>query len=128
MSISAPSISSGNGGLTGGSAFSTLSLRVSLEGGLTLRRGLSFVAWVSFLAFWLASISSSTCDRLGGGAGGESEGGKGADAEGLYIVLELLSLFCKALNFSLPVSASISSKEVSPSKGGEGGVADIVQS
>ena len=44
---------------------------------------------------------------------------------GLYMVLELLSLFCKALNLSFPVSESICSRESSLSSDCEGGVADI---
>lgn len=100
-------------------------LRFSLEGGLTFLRGLSFVACDSFLAFKLASLSSSTCARLGGGAGGDSEG-----PVGLYMVLELLSLLCRALNFSIPDMESIFSKESSLSvdRGvlGGGGVADIL--
>lgn len=101
-------------------------LRFSLEGGLTFLRGLSFVACDSFLAFKLTSLSSSTCARLGGGAGGDSEG-----PVGLYMVLELLSLLCRALNFSIPDMESIFSKESSLSvdRGvlGGGGVVDILQ-
>ena len=51
-------------------------------------------------------------------------------ATGLYMLVELLILLCKALNFSFPVSASISSRDVSSSAiggglEGGGGVADI---
>ena len=67
--------------------------------------------------------------RFGGGAGGDSGGCWGAAAVGLYIVLELLSFFCKALNFSFPVSESISSRESSEDTVWEGGgVADIFAS
>lgn len=67
--------------------------------------------------------------RFGGGAGGDPGGELGAIAVGLYIELELLSLFCRALNFSFPVSKSISSRELFSSADEEVqeevGVADI---
>jgi len=64
------------------------------------------------------------------GGGGDSPAGR-LVAE-LYIVLEVLSFFRRALNFSLPVRLSIISRESSSSSGGGaplgrggGGVADI---
>lgn len=67
---------------------------------------------MSCLAFKLAIFSSSICVRLGGGAGGESAGDLGVPAAGLYMLVELLILLCKALNLSFPVSESISSREI----------------
>lgn len=89
---------------------STLTLLRSLEGSLTFRRGRLFVACVSSFAMPTSS--------LGGGA---EELESTAAAMGLYMVLDELILFCKALNFSFPSSKSISSKEVS----GDGGGSDI---
>ena len=103
-----------SGDCNGGSTLSTLTLRRSLEGSLTFRRGLFFVACVSFFAVPTSS--------LGGGA---EELESGDAAMGLYIVLDELSLFRKALNFSFPSRASISSKEVSWSWTGDGGGSDI---
>lgn len=75
--------------------------------------------------------SLSTWVRLGGGAGGELEPDEFVPAvAGLYMVLELLSLFCSALNLFGPVRPSISSNDISSSSGGSlgggGGVADIL--
>lgn len=58
---------------------------------------------------------------------GDSEDDLVLAAAGLYMLLELLNLFCKALNFSFPFSESISSKESFDEEGLIGGVAAILQ-
>lgn len=108
-----------SGDCNGGSTLSTLTLRISLEGSLTFRRGLLFVACVSFFAVPASS--------LGGGADGLEFGSVPA-AMGLYMVLDELILFCKALNFSFPSRESISfreSREVFWEWTGDGGGSDI---
>ena len=117
-------------------------LSFSLDGCLTFLRGLFLVICVSFFALELAEFSSSTnttssspplSNRLGGGAArgvsGREDDREAAPEGLLYMVLELLSLFCRALNFAFPSKASISSRESSGSPGGgelgRVGVADI---